>query len=41
MTETNSIPPNSLYAYNPSHVLPAVFAALVGTSLIIHIYQNL
>jgi hypothetical protein len=29
------------YAYNPSHVLPAVFAALVGISLIIHTWQNL
>lgn len=31
----------SLYLYHPSHVLPAVFAALVGVSLIIHIFQNL
>lgn len=30
----------SLYHYEPSHVLPAVFAALVGASLLLHIYQN-
>jgi hypothetical protein len=31
----------SLYLYQPSHVLPAVFAALIGISLAIHIFQNL
>ncbi|EXJ86995.1 hypothetical protein A1O3_03952 [Capronia epimyces CBS 606.96] len=30
----------SLYAYSPSHVLPIVFAALVGASLVVHILQN-
>jgi hypothetical protein len=29
------------YPYNPSHVLPIVFAVLVGSSLLFHIYQNL
>ncbi|KAJ5081656.1 hypothetical protein NUU61_009920 [Penicillium alfredii] len=33
-------PEDSLYLYNPSHILPAVFAALVGISLLLHIYQN-
>lgn len=32
---------SSLYLYKPSHVLPAVFAALVGISLVFHIVQNL
>jgi hypothetical protein len=32
---------DGLYQYHPSHVLPAVFAALIGISLILHIYQNL
>lgn len=32
---------NSLYLYKPSHVLPAVFAALVGISLLMHTWQNL
>ncbi|KAK4539697.1 hypothetical protein LTR36_010460 [Oleoguttula mirabilis] len=31
---------DSLYFYDPSHALPAAFAALVGLSLILHIYQN-
>lgn len=31
----------SLYAYTPNHALPAVFAGIVGVSLIIHCYQNL
>ena len=31
----------SIYAYEPSHVLPAVFAALIGLSLVLHIVQNL
>jgi hypothetical protein len=30
----------SLYLYSPSHILPAVFAAVVGLSLVLHIYQN-
>lgn len=29
------------YAYDASHVLPAVFAGIVGLSLLIHIWQNL
>lgn len=29
-----------LYPYVPSHTLPAVFAAIVGLSLILHVYQN-
>ncbi|KAF2100249.1 hypothetical protein NA57DRAFT_73859 [Rhizodiscina lignyota] len=28
------------YAYNPSHVLPIVFAVLIGISLIVHTWQN-
>jgi hypothetical protein len=31
----------SIYAYEPSHILPAVFAALIGLSLVLHIIQNL
>ncbi|EED17352.1 RTA1 domain protein, putative [Talaromyces stipitatus ATCC 10500] len=30
----------SLYPYHPSHVLPIVFAVLIGISLVMHIYQN-
>lgn len=30
----------SLYPYAPSHILPAVFAAIVGLSLALHVYQN-
>lgn len=30
----------SLYAYQPSHIAPAVFAAVVGISLIVHTLQN-
>ncbi|KAK3074260.1 hypothetical protein LTR53_003421 [Teratosphaeriaceae sp. CCFEE 6253] len=33
-------PEPKLYLYEPSHVLPAVFAALVGVSLVLHIWQN-
>lgn len=33
--------PDSLYPYSPSHALPAVFATLIGISLLIHVYQNL
>ncbi|KAJ5506571.1 RTA-like protein [Penicillium expansum] len=40
MTLNNSDTEANLYLYNPSHILPAVFAALVGTSLFLHIYQN-
>ncbi|KAM0720904.1 hypothetical protein Q7P37_003189 [Cladosporium fusiforme] len=36
----DSTTPGSLYIYQPSHVLPIIFAALVGASLIIHILQN-
>ena len=31
----------SFYLYEPSHVLPALFAALVGISMLLHVYQNL
>lgn len=30
-----------LYGYQPSHVLPIVFACIVAISMIIHIFQNL
>ncbi|KFY08359.1 hypothetical protein V492_06301 [Pseudogymnoascus sp. VKM F-4246] len=30
----------SYYTYDPSHALPAVFAALVGISFLVHIWQN-
>lgn len=30
----------SIYLYNPSHILPAVFAAIVGLSLLFHVFQN-
>ncbi|KAJ5727254.1 hypothetical protein N7493_005074 [Penicillium malachiteum] len=29
------------YLYKPSHVLPAVFAVVVGISMLLHIFQNL
>lgn len=32
--------PQDIYSYQPNHVAPAIFAALVGTSLLIHTYQN-
>lgn len=31
----------SYYLYKPSHVLPAVFAAIVGVSMLLHVFQNL
>ncbi|EXJ88203.1 hypothetical protein A1O1_05133 [Capronia coronata CBS 617.96] len=31
----------SLYPYNPSHVLPIIFATLVGLSLLLYVFQNL
>ncbi|KAK5109639.1 hypothetical protein LTR62_006876 [Meristemomyces frigidus] len=31
---------DNAYIYQPSHVLPIVFAILVGLSLLVHIYQN-
>jgi hypothetical protein len=31
----------SYYKYEPSHVLPAVFAGVVFLSLVAHIWQNL
>ncbi|KAJ5383781.1 hypothetical protein N7517_001692 [Penicillium concentricum] len=40
MTSNNSDAETNLYLYDPSHILPAVFAALVGLSLLLHIYQN-
>lgn len=33
--------PHGYYLYKPSHILPAVFAALVAISLILHILQNM
>ncbi|KFX91753.1 hypothetical protein V490_05741 [Pseudogymnoascus sp. VKM F-3557] len=38
MSSTTEI--TSYYPYAPSHALPAVFAALVGISLILHTWQN-
>lgn len=38
-TTQNEAP--SLYIYQPSHILPAVFAALVGISWALHIWQNI
>ncbi|KAJ5812356.1 hypothetical protein N7474_008657 [Penicillium riverlandense] len=38
-TTQNEAP--SLYIYQPSHILPAVFAALVGISWALHIFQNI
>lgn len=32
---------HGLFTYNPSHVLPIVFAVLIGMSLVGHIFQNL
>ena len=29
-----------LFVYDPSHILPALFAGLVGLSLLVHTYQN-
>lgn len=37
MVEDNS---ESYYLYNPSHALPIVFAALIGISWLMHIWQN-
>ncbi|TAQ84347.1 hypothetical protein B7494_g7326 [Chlorociboria aeruginascens] len=31
---------SSAYAYTPSHVLPIIFASLIGISLLLHIWQN-
>lgn len=33
--------PHGYYLYKPSHILPAVFAALVAISLILHTLQNM
>ncbi|CAI7600999.1 unnamed protein product [Penicillium manginii] len=33
--------PHGYYLYKPSHILPAVFAALVAISLILHTFQNI
>ncbi|KAJ5089906.1 hypothetical protein N7532_008590 [Penicillium argentinense] len=33
--------PHGYYLYEPSHILPAVFAALVAISLILHTLQNI
>lgn len=30
----------SLYAFQPSHVAPAIFAAVIATSLLVHVFQN-
>ncbi|KAJ5164277.1 uncharacterized protein N7500_006107 [Penicillium coprophilum] len=40
MTSNNTDRETTLYLYNPSHILPAVFAALVGLSFLLHVYQN-
>jgi hypothetical protein len=32
---------DSYYPYAPSHALPIVFAVLIGTSWLLHIFQNL
>lgn len=39
MSSTSST--TSYYPYDPSHVLPIVFAVLIGTSWLLHTYQNL
>ena len=39
--QDKSLTDASIYAYEPSHILPAVFAALIGLSLVLHIIQNL
>jgi hypothetical protein len=39
MSSNSSI--TSYYPYDPSHVLPIVFAVLIGTSWLLHTYQNL
>lgn len=38
---SDSLVRDGLYPYHPSHALPAVFAALVGISFVVHIWQNL
>ena len=35
------VDPLITYGYKPTHVAPAVFAALVGVSFAIHVYQIL
>lgn len=40
MVASTDLKAESLYIYTPSHILPAVFAALVGASFLLHIYQN-
>jgi hypothetical protein len=42
-TSSNTTPDreDSLFPYVPSHILPAIFAAIVGVSLVLHAYQNL
>ncbi|KAL9616935.1 MAG: hypothetical protein Q9160_008248 [Pyrenula sp. 1 TL-2023] len=39
-SDSSSDSPKSYYAYNPSHALPLVSAALIGVSLLLHIFQN-
>lgn len=39
--DSNQGEERSLFPYAPSHILPAVFAAVVGVSLLLHAYQNL
>lgn len=34
-------PQTGIYEYQASHVLPIVFACVLGLSLSMHIYQNL
>jgi hypothetical protein len=38
---TNVEEVESFYPYSPSHVLPVVFAAIIGVSFVLHIYQTL
>ncbi|GAM36783.1 RTA1 domain protein [Talaromyces pinophilus] len=40
MSTGSDLQPDSYYPYHPSHVLPAVFSALIGVSFVIHVYQN-
>ena len=38
---TNSAPTAGSYLpYNPSHAAAALFAAIIGVSLVVHVYQN-
>lgn len=39
MSTTADTGETRLYGYEPSHIAPAIFAALVGISFLLHIYQ--